>query len=165
MTTLRNILAGFLTLAMAFGAGYLLRGCSGSAEGPVIEKEGPIREKIVYKPANCDDAWKCYYAALFIQAQFKKKDILSITAGNMCKTATQDFRVTCPDLSVPNHWQLSPIILAGYDPSIKRVDVLAGGSLGYIKGMGRVGLGMSGIYLRGLIGGGSYGGASIILQY
>lgn len=165
MSTLRNVLAGLLMLCLAFGGGYLLRGCRGATEGPTAKEEGPVREKIVYKPGNCDEAWKCYYSTLFIRAAFKKRDLLTITAGTMCKESEQDFKIICPELSVPNHWQIQFMALGGYDKMSKRVDALAGGSLGYIKGMGRVGLGVSAVYLKGLISDSHYGGAAINVQY
>lgn len=165
MSTLRNVLAALLALALAFGAGYIIRGCRGASDGPVVEREGPVREKIVYKPSSCDEAWKCYYSSLFIRAAFKKKDLLTITAGNFCKESEQDFKITCPELSVPNHWQLQAIVLGGYDKTTRKVDVLAGGSLGYIKGMGRIGLGVSAVYLKGLISDSHYAGAAVTAQY
>jgi hypothetical protein len=165
MNTLRNVVAGLLALALAFGAGYVLRGCYGATEGPTAKEEGPVREKIVYKPSSCDEAWKCYYSSLFIRAAFKKRDMLTITAGNMCKESEQDFKITCPELSVPNHWQLQALALGGYDKTSRKADVLAGGSLGYIKGMGRIGLGVSVVYLKGLISDSHYGGAAVNIQY
>lgn len=165
MNTLRNLTAAVLACACCFGAGYLTRACTAAKTAPAVAPQGPIQEKIVYKASTCDEAWKCYYSTLFIRAAFKKRDFLTITAGNMCKEATQDFRVEYPEMSVPNHWQLQALVLGGYDKTARRADVLVGGSLGYIKGMGRVGLGVSGVYLKGLISDSHFAGAAVNVQY
>jgi len=137
-----------VTAGILIAVYFLFLQCDGK---PGITDETPVKENVVIQPTNYDEYTKCFYASMFIKTTFIDDEWLDILAGNYCKTAEKKIKLRVPEKERKTTLEFGVPIFFGFNREMKKFDVLPGVEFGFIRWHGRVGWGLRGTYIHGVV--------------